>query len=160
MLVELPFNLPGRIFRSPMPFSPYASGDLWESYQEEAVDMVVVLTELQEYLVHARRDLVAFYEEAGLDVIHLPIPDFQTPTDLVAFGDALQAVEDYAKGGWTIAVHCMAGVGRTGIFMACLARRILGFSGSEAITWVRGYVPGSLENSVQERFVINVCGNQ
>ena len=157
MLIELPFGLEGRIFRSPMPFSPYDRGDLWESYQEEEVDMVVVLTEPQEYLVRAKRDLVTFYEEAGLDVIQLPIPDFQTPTDLVAFEDALQAVEDYAKDGWTIAIHCLAGLGRTGVFLACLARRILGFTGPEAIAWVRDYIPGALENPEQERFVMDNC---
>ena len=157
MLTELPFNLEGHIFRSPMPFSPYDPGNLWKRYQEEEVGMVVVLTELQEYLVHAHRDLPLFYEKAGLDVIHLPTPDFQTPQDLAAFEDALQTVEDYAKNGGNVAVHCMAGIGRTGVFMACLARRVLGFSGQDAIVWVRSYVPRSLENSMQEKFVIGNC---
>jgi len=157
MLVELPYGLEGRIFRSPMPFSPYDPGNLWETYQNETVDMVVVLTESQEYLVRAKRDLVAFYEDAGLDVMHLPIPDFQTPPDPPAFRDALKVVEDYAGDGQNVAVHCMAGLGRTGLFLACLARRILGFSGPEAIAWVRDYVPGTLENLGQEQFVIDNC---
>lgn len=159
MLVELPFGLAGRIFRSPMPFSLYdVQGTLWEEYQIQGVDMVVVLTEPQEFLVNANRDLVTFYEESGLDVIHFPIRDFHTPVDLVVFEDVLQAVEEYAQEGWTIAVHCLAGIGRTGILMACLARRILGFSGPDAIAWVREYVPGALENPAQEKFVTERCG--
>ena len=60
MLTELPFSFPGKVFRSPMPFSTYDQADAWESYLEEDINLVVVLTEQQEYLVYALRDLRAF----------------------------------------------------------------------------------------------------
>lgn len=153
-LTELPFDFPGRIFRSPMPFSHYDPLDeLWPAYQKADVDVVIVLTEPREYLASTQRDLLAFYRGAGLDVIPLPIPDFQTPTNLDAFGEAIQKVVNYAEAGRNVAVHCLAGLGRTGIFLACLARQRFGFSGPEAVDWVRTYIPSALENQAQMHFV-------
>ncbi len=153
-LTELPFDFPGRIFRSPMPFSHYDPLDeLWPAYQKADINVVVVLTEPQEYLTITQRDLVAFYRGAGLDAVPLPIPDFHTPTDLDAFGKTIQKVVNCAEAGQNIVVHCLAGLGRTGIFLACLARQKFGFSGREAVNWVRKYIPSALENKEQMRFV-------
>jgi protein-tyrosine phosphatase len=155
-LTELPFGLPGKIYRSPMPFSPYDPlGRVWDAYRAAEISLVVVLTEPQEYLVHARRDLPAFYRAAGLDVIRLPIPDFKAPPDPAALEAAIAAVLRHAQGGSSAAAHCMAGVGRTGTFMACLAKRHLRLDGRAATAWVRTYIPGALESPVQERFVLD-----
>ncbi|MBU0510584.1 MAG: dual specificity protein phosphatase family protein, partial [Chloroflexi bacterium] len=152
-LTELPFDLTGRIFRSPMPFGPYDwQNEVWPAYQENDVSAVVVLIEPQEYLVHARRDLLAFYHSAGLDVIHLPIPDFRIPPDVNALEDAIAAAIEHAQAGGNLAAHCMAGMGRTGTFMACMAKRHLSLDGVEAIDWVRQSIPGAMENSLQEHF--------
>jgi protein-tyrosine phosphatase len=48
----------------------------------------------------------------------------------------------------------MAGVGRTGTFMACMAKRHLSLDGQAAIDWVRQFIPGALESPIQERFVL------
>ena len=55
MLIELPFSLPGKIFRSPMPFSRFDKQEVWPSYVEEEIGLVVILTEQQEYLVSAEK---------------------------------------------------------------------------------------------------------
>jgi len=154
-VTELPFGLEGKAYRSPMPFSDYDPlSEIWIAYQERGVDVVVVLTEPQEYLVRARRDLPAFYQSAGMDVIRLPIPDFSPPKDIDALNAALEKAEENLCKGRNIAVHCMAGLGRTGTFLACLAKRILNLDGEDAIEWVRKYIPGALENLAQEKFVI------
>ena len=155
MLIEIPFSLPGRIYRSPMPFSQYDHFDAWSAYQDHAIQLVVVLTEQQEYLVYARRDLPDFYRSQGLDVLHLPVPDFGIPTNSKHWDEGLQAVIETAGEGKNVAVHCLAGLGRTGTFLACLTKRVLGMPGLEAIRWVRDYIPGAMENAHQEEFVLS-----
>jgi protein-tyrosine phosphatase len=153
MLIELPFFLPGKIYRSPMPFSQYDHFGAWSAYQDHDVQLVVLLTEQQEYLAYARRDLPDFYRSQGLDVLHLPVPDFGIPTNHAQWDEGVRAVMEAAGDGKNVAVHCLAGLGRTGTFMACLAKSVLKMSGIEAIDWVREFIPGAMENSNQEEFV-------
>lgn len=155
MMIEMPYSFPGRVFRSPMPFGPYDRVNIWQSYQEEEIDLVVVLTESQEYLVYSRRDLPYFYRSQGLDVLHVPVPDFGIPDDLVLWEKTLNSVAQAGKEGKNIAVHCLAGIGRTGVFLACLAKENLEIDGERAILWVRESVRGAMENEEQEHFVKN-----
>lgn len=156
VFTELSFPYPGRIFRSAMPFGPFDHlNQIWSKYQENDVDVIVVLLEPAEYLTYAQRDLQTFYRGEGLDVLHLPIPDHHRPRDVQAFQRTLDEVSDMAQAGNNIAVHCLAGIGRTGTFLACLAQHKMGVDGEEAIQWVREAVPGAVENESQVRFVIN-----
>lgn len=155
MFIELPFSMPGKIYRSPMPFSRYDQQNIWSSFLEEGIDLVIVLTEKQEYLVYANKDLPAFYRSNGLEVDHIPVPDFGIPEDLQSWQAGLTLVKQAAQSGKNVAVHCLAGIGRTGTFLACLAKESLGLNGEDAIDWVRESIPGAMENSYQEEFVIN-----
>ena len=154
MLIEMPYSFPGKIYRSPMPFSRFDRSDIWEAYRENEVEMVVILTEQSEYLVYAGRDLPAFYSSQGLESLHIPVPDFGIPPDLQAWQDGLTQVSLVAKEGKNVAIHCLAGIGRTGTFLACLAKKELGLNGKKAIHWVRDSLPGAMENDYQENFVI------
>jgi hypothetical protein len=51
-------------------------------------------------------------------------------------------------------MHCPAGLGRTGLFRASLARRTLGLSGTEAIPWVRHVLPHAVETPEQQRLLL------
>ena len=155
MLTELPFSFSGKLFRSPMPFSSYDQVEVWQSYLGQDIGLVVVLTEQQEYLVYAMKDLPAFYKSNGLDVLHLPVPDFGVPSDPDEWEKGIKTVIDALKEGRNVVVHCLAGLGRTGVFLACLAKETLGLSGDQSISWVRESIPGALENYNQEEFVIN-----
>lgn len=154
MLIEMPYSFPGKIYRSPMPFSRFDRSQIWEGYRDRGIEMVVILTEQSEYLVYAGRDLPAFYSSQGLESLHIPVPDFGIPPDLQAWQDGLTQVTDLAKAGKNVVIHCLAGIGRTGTFLACLAKKELGLEGEKAIHWVRESLPGAMENDYQENFVI------
>ena len=155
MLIKLPFLQPGNIYRSPMPYSRFDTEDVWTSFLENEVDLVVVLTEQQEYLVYAGKDLPAFYRSNGMDALHIPVPDFGIPDDIESWQDGLEAVVSAAESGKNVVIHCLAGIGRTGTFLACLAKGVMDLDGMDAIRWVRESVQGAMENSYQEDFVIN-----
>jgi protein-tyrosine phosphatase len=156
LLTEIPFDLPGKVFRSPMPFSAYDHfGVVLGLYKENKVGTVVVLVEPEEYLVYARRDLPAFYRTEGMDVINFPIPDFQVPPDIAALEAVVKEVTGSVHNGVNLAVHCMAGLGRTGMFLACMGKRHFDFNGQEAIAWIRRFIPDALENPEQEKFVLD-----
>jgi len=148
-VIELPFGLPGRIFRSPMPFRPGdENGQLFRQYQEWQIEVVVLLADDAECLRRSGRHLRLYYEINGLRVIYLPIPDYDVPTQeglSAAVGSALAC----AQAGQNVVVHCYAGYGRTGMFLACMARRALGMSAQEAVEWVRIYVPAAIEAQEQ-----------
>jgi protein-tyrosine phosphatase len=144
-LTELPFGFPGRLFRSPMPFGPSdLHGEVYDRLRQEQIAVIVLLATEDECLHKSGRNLRAFYLQEGLTVLYLPIPDFGVPTK----EDLEQAVMEtitYAQAGHNMVVHCSAGIGRTGLFLAYLAKRVLGLAGEEALQWVRHYIPRAVE---------------
>jgi len=152
-LTELPFGLDGKIYRSAMPYGKYdPQGTLIDRYQQMAIDTVVVLAEQAEILAQTGRNLSGLYRELGLDVIHFPIMDFGTP-DQEELRPVLDRTVRQAQAGKNIVIHCSAGIGRTGLFTASLAKKVLNLHGREAINWTRQYIPGAIETQEQIDFV-------
>jgi protein-tyrosine phosphatase len=152
-LTELPLHLPGRLYRCPMPFSEFdRAGLLIDLFELNEISLVVVLAEAQECLDVARCDLIGLYRSRSLEVIHLPMRDF-TAGKGEPIAPYVQRVHQELRAGRHVAVHCRAGMGRTGMFAACLAREVLGLSGTEAIGWIRRLVPGAVETRGQEDLV-------
>ena len=152
-LTEVPFGLPGRIYRSPMPFGAFDPKEWVLSHALQAgVSVVVDLVPDAEALSKTGIELRNLYQQQGLEVIHMPVADFEAPPD-GELDSALHAALTKARLGKHILVHCNAGYGRTGIFMACLARLLFGLDGPEAVSWVRQYIPPALENEQQLDFV-------
>lgn len=154
-VTELPFGFEGRVLRSVMPFSDFdPSGEAWRAYKDFNVETVIVLAGREECLIHTGMDLLDFYREQGMKVIHVPVLDHASPADQEALDLAVDQAWERARGGSAVAVHCYAGIGRTGTFAALLARRALGMAGDEAITWLRKSVPGALETVAQQEYVL------
>jgi protein-tyrosine phosphatase len=136
---------------------PFAAFDhqttTMNEYLQAGINLVVMLTEPGEDLKYTNFTLKQVYAEHGIDTIHFPIVDFDTPEDLGALEKVLRDVIEKANRGENIAVHCFAGRGRTGMFVALLTRLVLGIEGQEAIDWVRQYFP-AIETHSQEQIVI------
>ena len=78
-------------------------------------------------------------------------PDFTAPT-LKQVEQALTMIHFYLEKNMPVAVHCIAGLGRTGTILACYLVGE-GKSADEAIIAIRRWRPGSIETLDQEAVI-------
>ena len=121
---------------------PAAAEDLaW--LRRNGIDVLVSLTE----------DPVprGWVNDAGLMVVHVPVPDMEAPTDR-QLDHLLDTIRRANASGMGVAVHCGAGMGRTGTVLAAyfVAK---GMAAKDAVARVRELRPGSVETTDQERAV-------
>jgi atypical dual specificity phosphatase len=86
-------------------------------------------------------------ERHGLLGLHLPVDDFHAPTTNQML-DALDFLDKARSTSTPIAVHCLAGQGRTGTVLAAYLIRG-GLSAEQAIAEIRGICPGAIEATPQ-----------
>jgi atypical dual specificity phosphatase len=86
-------------------------------------------------------------ERHGLAGLHLPVDDFHAPTTMQML-DALAFLDESRAGGTPVAVHCLAGQGRTGTVLAAYLIRG-GLTAGQAISQVRSICPGAIEAAPQ-----------
>lgn len=152
-LVEVPLNLSGKLYRSPMPFARFdLGGTTFQEYLDAGISTVVMLVEEGEDIYYAGKNLLEEYTQHDIDVIHYPIRDFDTPEDHTGLQSVLRSVTMLCHSGEKVAVHCLAGRGRTGMFIALMARKTLGLEGQQAIDYVRQYFK-AIETDAQEQLI-------
>jgi len=153
-LTLLPYDLAGPVYRSSLPFSPMfdPAGLLLDAYSSVGIDVVVMLTQPDEVQRLIGMNLAERYQEMGFEVIKSPIPDFSVP-EAGALNEPILETLREAREGRTIVIHCHAGLGRTGMFAACLAKVVFGMGSMEARAWVREQIPHAVETMEQFNYV-------
>lgn len=114
-----------------------------EGLRREGIELLISLTEEP-----PRRDWI---NEAGLFLLHVPVQDMQPPS-VEQIDQCLSAIARAHERKLGVGVHCGAGLGRTGVILACyLVTKE--FSAKNAIARVRRLRPGSIETEEQAEAV-------
>jgi len=153
-LLALP-GLTGRLHLSPCPGTWDGPADAAAVRRDLAVitdagaGLLVTLVEAGE-LPLPLADWRAAVTAAGLAFLHLPIPDYGIPD--AAFEAAWRRAGLAARlgRGETLAIHCRAGLGRTGLVAARLVIEATGADAASAIARIRrDHAPEAVETASQ-----------
>jgi ADP-ribosyl-[dinitrogen reductase] hydrolase len=118
---------------------------------------LVTLIEDHEFELLGITALPEEIEALGMRWWHLPIRDMGTPdADFeIRWQKAGRELRSLLSEGFSVALHCRGGKGRTGTIAARLLVE-LGSAPALAIERVRAVRPGSIETRAQEEFVLNI----
>jgi atypical dual specificity phosphatase len=112
--------------------------------RRQGIELILSLTEEP-----LRRDWV---NESGLLCLHVPVVDMEAPSQ-EQLDQCLSAVARANERGMGVGIHCGAGLGRTGVVLACYFVT-KNMNANNAIARVRRLRPGSIETDDQADAVV------
>lgn len=89
--------------------------------------------------------------DTQIQVLDYPVPDFGVPS-MEQMDEIWDRYISLAKEE-AMGVHCLAGRGRTGLVLACIAARVFEMRPLDAVFHIRNLRPWSIETGEQEEFV-------
>lgn len=101
--------------------------------------------------LHEKPDSTTLLAELGARTLHLPVSSNYAPTQ-TQLDDGVAAIHEALARGEPVAVHCAAGLGRTGTLLAAYFVSE-GQTADEAIATLRAARPGSVETLEQEQAI-------
>jgi protein-tyrosine phosphatase len=138
-------GLPGRLgmtilpgVRDPGRWNRHLKTDLLRLKRHHKTDVLVTLLEREEFERYGVPGFVERAREAGIELIHFPIRDVDTPRRSQSddYAALIERLLDLLGDGQTVVVHCRGGLGRTGTVAASVLVA-LGRDADEAIALVR-----------------------
>ncbi|MCK6624039.1 MAG: phosphotransferase [Anaerolineae bacterium] len=118
----------------------------------QGVSHIVCLITDEEFVTYGVESLLDSYQQAGLAVRRLPIPDQRvcSPAEMAELNHWLQT---NLAAGANILVHCVGGLGRSGLVAGCYLKS-RGLNAAAAISEVRRVrSPRAIETAAQEGFI-------
>jgi atypical dual specificity phosphatase len=94
--------------------------------------------------------------EFGIEGVHVPVPDMGVPTTVAAL-DLCRRISGWMDARRPTALHCRAGLGRTGTLLA-VALMYRGLDAVKAIERVRLVNPRYIQSDVQLQFIHQFAG--
>ncbi|ELR21186.1 dual specificity protein phosphatase [Acanthamoeba castellanii str. Neff] len=122
--------------------------------ETHGTDVLVSLLEDFEYSHMQIEHLFATCREHGIEVIHYPIVDGETPVSLEDTHAVVSKMQAHLEAGRNVVVHCKAGLGRTGLITGCCLKA-LGVSGEEALERVQLARNGTCYQTNQQHYLLH-----
>ena len=94
------------------------------------------------------------FEEEGINVYDLEYPDGSNPDDDIIYS-FIKLCDQELQNGRAVAVHCRAGLGRTGTLIGLYIMYKYGWTAKQAIAWLRLCRPGSVVGE-QQQFLVEM----
>jgi atypical dual specificity phosphatase len=123
--------------------NPFVSQSAVTALHTNGITMLVNL--------HERPDPQDVLEQLQAQTVHLPVSDSNAPTQ-AQIDEGVAAIEKALQEGKRVAVHCGAGLGRSGTLIAAYLVS-QGQAPEQAMAQVRTARPGSIETLEQEAAV-------
>lgn len=149
-------NLPGKLYIMPKPSGEWLNEDV-ENYDLIGIDMIVSMLELNEASELSLEKQGEVCREQQLAFTQFPIVDRGLP-EVEQFTSLIREIIDNLKDGKNIAVHCRAGIGRSGLTV-CSALLGFGYSPTDAMKLTSEARGVEVPDTEQQREFISQLGN-
>ncbi|KAH7827826.1 uncharacterized protein MONOS_12313 [Monocercomonoides exilis] len=137
------------IWRCPMPISRMfdPAGTIREEFEALHFDVIVILAHKEELEYHTNRQLLPYYESLKIPIHVYEVDDMSVPPEFEEYGRLVNEIIDLIKEGKRVCVHCHSGTGRTGLFIACIWKKLTKKSAKEILEQFNDTFHGALLTS-------------
>lgn len=127
-----------------------------QTMKDSGITAVVCLLTDDEFTGYGVKDLKKKYKKAGFKVDYFPIKDQGIPT-LKDIQKAADWIDSQLAAGGNVLIHCVGGLGRSGVMAAAYLVLKHDMSPVKALSIVRdSRSPRAIENKVQEDFIMGL----